>query len=121
MAEEKKMFAGGGMNMDAEERVMKANDYRYALNCRVTSPDEENEGAVENVRGNLQVSNLELEDGTSLSQNRFQVIGSYEDKKLNILYYFVCDTTGNKDCIVSNYTEPTPAVPVPSPGVFKVI
>ena len=57
MAEEKKSFAGGGMDMDTEERFMGKNDYRFANNCRITSSDEENEGAVENVIGN-QILNL---------------------------------------------------------------
>lgn len=120
--EEKKIFAGGGMNMDTEERLIKSNEYRYALNCRVTSSDEENEGAVENVVGNLELHKLKhpfAQDGDGndifLSDTRFKVIGFCEDEKLNIFHYFVCDkgqtgkvsvTGGDTDlhCIVSNYS-----------------
>ena len=35
MAEDKRIFSGGGMDMDTEERLIAPNDYRYALNCRV--------------------------------------------------------------------------------------
>ena len=106
MAEDKKIFAGGGMDMDTEERFIKSTDYRYALNCRITSSDEENEGTVENIRGNRFAGGggLTTKSGITLDDERFIVIGSYEDKKLNVLYYFVCDTSGEGDhCIVSNF------------------
>jgi len=111
MAEEKKTFAGGGMDMDTEERFIKGNNYRYALNCRITSSDEENEGTVENIRGNNVLnSGLTTSDGTPLSSEDFKVIGHYEDKKLNILYYFIAEhpdalmsLSPPRHCIVSNY------------------
>jgi len=107
MAEDKKLFAGGGMDMDTEERLIAPNDYRYALNTRIQSPDGDNFGVVENIKGNeilADVSSLQSQSGIPLDDDRFKVIGSYEDKKLNILYYFVCDTSGGNDhCIVSNY------------------
>lgn len=120
---EKKLFAGGGMDMDTEERFLKTSDYRYALNCRITSVDEENAGAVENIRGNQILSfGLVTKDGTTLEDNRFKVIGHYEDKKLGILYYFVCDLDGNDrigyHCIVSNYAWGTGGG---RPGAFRVL
>ena len=103
MAKEKKIFAGGGMDMDTEERLIKSNDYRYALNCRIASSDEENEGTVENIRGNqILNSGLTTSDGTLLEEMAFTIIGHYEDKKLDIFYYFV-HHTGGKHCIVSNF------------------
>ena len=128
MAEEKKIFSGGGMDMDTEERFIRDSDYKYALNCRVTSSDEDNQGAVENVRGN-KILNLGLTtlDGTLLDDNSFKVIGHYEDKKLNILYYFVCQLTPSpipmswvaQHCIVSNYSYSSSLGGVP--GVFKIL
>ena len=103
MAKEKKIFAGGGMDMDTEERLIKSNDYRYALNCRIASSDEENEGTVENIRGNqILNSGLTTSDGTLLEEMQFTIIGHYEDKTLDIFYYFV-HHTGGKHCIVSNF------------------
>ena len=118
MQEEKKIFAGGGMDMDTEERLLKPNDYRYALNCRITSSDEENQGAIENVRGNKALfnENLKTDNGIELGNARFKVIGHYEDKKLNTFFYFVCDLGPSafgglfmpdwdrEHCIVTNYT-----------------
>jgi len=56
MAEDKRIFAGGGIDMDTEERLIASNDYRYALNCRVSSSDGDNVGIVENVKGNNQLN-----------------------------------------------------------------
>tara|TARA_R110002020_G_scaffold1420_1_gene6427 strand:- start:2744 stop:7090 length:4347 start_codon:yes stop_codon:yes gene_type:complete len=122
MAEEKKIFAGGGMDMDTEERFIQSNDYRYALNCRITSSDEENQGTVENVRGNKLVggSSITTPSGATLDDARFVVIGSFEDKKFSILYYFVCDTSGNDEhCIVSNFFPDTNNVA--SPKGFRIL
>lgn len=104
MAEEKKIFAGGGMDMDTEERFIAPNDYRYALNCRVSSSDEGNAGAVENVVGNRRLSLDGFPVGTSTEG--MITIGSYEDKKKDRLFYFICDDNGNGNHrIVCNYTS----------------
>lgn len=128
MQEDKKIFAGGGMNMDTEERFMNNTDYRYASNCRITSSDEENSGAIENVRGNLPLNfDLVTKGGLNLNSRRFHVIGHYEDKKLNIFYYFVYDngperTGGVLDernhCIVSNYM---PSSTGGRPGAWRIL
>ena len=124
MAEEKKIFAGGGMDMDTEERFMGNNDYRFANNCRITSSDEENEGVVENVIGN-QILNLNLTtlDGTLLTDSKFVVIGSYEDKKFKTFYYFVTEKSGSIislippiHCIISNLSSN-----INQPGNFQVL
>ena len=100
MAEDKKIFAGGGMDMDTEERFIKSTDYRYALNCRITSSDEENEGAVENIRGNKLVgSGLTTESGASLDDDAFKVIGHYEDLNAGVVYYFVAGGPNGTDSI----------------------
>ena len=134
MQEDKKIFAGGGMNMDTEERFMNNTDYRYASNCRITSSDEENSGAIENVRGNLPL-NIDLLSPSgqfNLSGRRFKVIGHYEDKKLNVFYYFICDTglepgglqplnpspVQFEHCIISNYT---PSSNGGRPGAWRII
>ena len=34
---EKKIVAGGGMDMDTDERFVAKTDYRKAVNCRINS------------------------------------------------------------------------------------
>ena len=54
---EKKNFAGGGMDMDTEQRFMAPNDYRKAVNCRIAKTDEGNDGIIENIRSNKYINN----------------------------------------------------------------
>ena len=52
---ESKVFIQG-MNGDSEERFLEDAEYRYALNVRSGSSDNDNEGAIENVKGNTLVA-----------------------------------------------------------------
>lgn len=59
MAEIKKIFAGGVMNMDDDERLL-TNDYPYAENVLISSDDSGNSGVVKNIYRNKKVTNLYL-------------------------------------------------------------
>ena len=110
MAEDKKVFAGGGMDMDSEERFISSNDYRYALNCRITSSDEDNVGVVENIKGNERLyiaGNAATIPNSEFDESRYQVIGAYENKQTNSLFYFICDTDGINHAIVSDFNNGT--------------
>tara|TARA_R110000787_G_scaffold284584_2_gene398491 strand:+ start:17340 stop:21689 length:4350 start_codon:yes stop_codon:yes gene_type:complete len=78
---EKKIVAGGGMDMDTDERFVAKTDYRKAVNCRINASDEDSAGTVENIRSNKHIINPNFTSGT--------VIGSYEDLNANVVYYFV--------------------------------
>jgi len=78
---EKKIVAGGGMDMDTDERFVAKTDYRKAINCRINASDEDSVGTVENIRSNKHITNPDWVNGT--------VIGSYEDLNANVVYYFV--------------------------------
>ena len=82
--------------MDTEERLVGSSDYRYALNCRILSSDGDNVGIVENTKGNKQLSNF-------LDDEKYVVIGCYENKQSNSLFYFVCDTVDSNHKIMSNF------------------
>jgi hypothetical protein len=88
---EKKIIAGGGMDMDTDERFVAKNDYRKAVNCRINVSDEDSAGTVENIRSNKHVINPNFTNGT--------VIGSYEDLNANVVYYFLAGGTGGTDSI----------------------
>lgn len=88
MALEKKIFAGGGMDMDTDERFMDKADYKKAVNCRITKSDEGNDGIVENIRANMKHTNPNIDDGDV-------VIGAYEDKSTQSVIYFVHAADGD--------------------------
>ena len=92
MALEKKVFAGGGMDSDTDERFVAKNDYKKAVNCRISTSDEANDGIVENVRSNKKIENL-----WNFNPDENKVIGAYEDKERNVVIFFVAGARPNSD------------------------
>ena len=52
MPEIKKVFAKGKMNQDLDERLVPNGEYREAQNIQVSSSEDSDVGAVENILGN---------------------------------------------------------------------
>ena len=88
MAIEKKIFAGGGMDMDTDERFMPKTDYKKAVNCRISKTDEGNDGIVENIRSNALTNNNLIKVGD-------KCIGTYEDKSTATVIFFIYALDGN--------------------------
>ncbi len=84
---ESKIFIQG-MNGDSEERFLEDGEYRYALNVRSGSSDNDNAGTIENVKGNSLVS-LSLPPGLNTC------IGALEDKDERKVYYFLHNSISN--------------------------
>lgn len=84
---EKKLFISG-MNGDSEERFLDPAEYRYALNVRSGSSDNNNIGTIENVKGNTKVD-VELPPGLNTC------IGALEDKDERKVYYFIYNNISN--------------------------
>jgi hypothetical protein len=83
---EKRFLAG--LNSDDEDRALQQGEYRYALNIRNGSSDNDNMGAVENVRGNVLVE-FDLPDGDNIC------IGTHFDKENVTVFYFIWNSNGN--------------------------
>ena len=77
---EKEGFAG--LNSDDEDRAMPKGDYRSATNIRNGSSDTGSVGAIENLKGNLQIED-------SLPEGVYNTIGAYEDVVGNSIIYFL--------------------------------
>jgi len=90
MALEKKNAAGGGMDMDTDERFVAKNDYRKAVNCRIATSDEDSMGAVENVRSNRWAMHADF----PTNHGNKTVIGSKEDVDGKNIVYFIYDDAG---------------------------
>jgi len=78
----------GGMNRDDENRLVDKSEYRYALNVRVGSSDDDNVGAIENIKGNTEVT-------FSLPIGRNKVIGSFGDQTTNSNFFFLWNSLGH--------------------------
>ena len=106
MANIQRNFVAGRMNKSLDERLVPNGEYIDALNVRLGSTEESEIGAVENAKGNVQVTSLQYTDGTKLSAQA-RCIGAFEDGANETIYWFVHDpaftvgATGKLDLIVS--------------------
>ena len=106
MANIQRNFVAGRMNKSLDERLVPNGEYIDALNVRLGSTEESEIGAVENAKGNVQVTSLQYTDGTKLS-SQARCIGAFEDGANETIYWFVHDpaftvgATGKLDLIVS--------------------
>ena len=91
------------MNKGVDERILPMGEYRDALNIRLGSTEGTTIGAVENTKGNEQITTLE-HNGTALSANTV-CIGAYEDGTTETMYWFVHDPTRGVDMVVSYNTN----------------
>ena len=90
MANLKRHFISGKMNKSVDERLVPNGEYVDALNVRLGSTEESEIGAVENAKGNVQVTSLQYIDGTALSSSA-RCIGAFEDGANETIYWFVHD------------------------------
>ena len=106
MANIQRNFVAGRMNKSLDERLIPNGEYIDALNVRLGSTEESEIGAVENAKGNVQVTSLQYIDGTALSSSA-RCIGAFQDGANETVYWFVHDpaftvgATGKLDLIVS--------------------
>jgi hypothetical protein len=89
-------FVAGRMNKSVDERILPPGEYVDAVNVRLGSTETTEIGAVENSKGNSQLTTLKynnspLTDGVC--------IGAYDDGEKETLYWFVASNTA--DMIVS--------------------
>ena len=98
-------FIKGKMNKSVDERLVPDGEYVDALNIRVGNTETTEIGAVENTKGNVQLTTLTYQ-GSALS-NDAKCIGAYDDGANDTVYWFVHDpnnsvsATNKVDIIVS--------------------
>lgn len=105
-------FIKGRMNKSVDERLVPDGEYIHAENIRMGSTEDSEIGAVENSRGNEQLTTLVYPPtGDALSADA-TCIGSYADGAEETIYWFVHDpnftavgATGKLDMIVSYNTR----------------
>src|SRR6185437_6835370 len=99
-----KLVMTRGLNSDSSPEMVGEGEARYRLNVRVMSSDNDEIGAAETVLGNTLVS-YTLPDGTN------KVIGSKEDQKRGLIYYFVWNSV-KPDSILQFNISTNEIVPV---------
>jgi hypothetical protein len=93
-------FSSGRMNKDFDERLIPNGEYIDALNIRIGSTEKNSVGALENTKGNIQLTTLQY-NGSELTDA--VCIGAYENGSKETLYWFV--TSSVVDMVVSFNTN----------------
>lgn len=86
----KNTFVQGKLNKDMDERLLPKGQYPHAENVRVANTDSSDMGAVENVKGNEQLTNLNLVNA--------KTIGAFSDDSGELIYWFISSDT--KDLVL---------------------
>jgi len=95
-------FIAGRMNQSVDERLVPPGEYIEALNVRLGATETTEIGALENSKGNTQITTL-LFNNTVLTNA--ECIGAYDDGANETMYWFV--TSDTADMIVSFDTKTT--------------
>ena len=104
-------FIAGRMNKSVDERLLPPGEYVDAQNVRLGSTEATEIGAVENSKGNEQLTTLQF-DGTNLSSTAV-CIGAYEDGVRENIYWFIHDknfTVKNGLDLIISYNTTTQIV-----------
>jgi len=111
MPEIKQNFSSGKMNKDLDERLLPKGEYRHAENVQVSTSEDSDVGALENILSNTKLSHSFVLDNSVC-------VGVYADEKTNSLYWFVANE--NKDMILRWFeSEVTPVLVDINKNVLK--
>lgn len=87
MANSKRIFVNGKMNLDIDSRLLPQGDYREAENIDVINSEGSDLGAVENVLSNKRLTYFDV------GENPFD-LGKFSDQKNHKLYWFTVSDKG---------------------------
>ena len=91
MAKATNSFVTGKMNKDRDDRLLQANEYRNAMNAQVSRSEGANVGALENVLGNISISNFR----TLTGGGNVVSIGYCSDEINSRVFVFLTDNTSS--------------------------
>ena len=98
MAKAQNTFIKSKMNKDLDDRLLSKGEYRDAENINVSKSEGADVGALENVLGNIKLSEITNLPGSV-------IIGYYMDQTNNVIYIFVTNYT---DSSSNNLNNPAP-------------
>ena len=101
MAEIKNNFIQAKMNKDLDARLLPNGQYRDAQNIVISRTEGESVGAVQNVLGNLQLSNF------GLTERHLEIIGYFVDDVKDRVYLFITNYTDSSSDNLSNFAPST--------------
>ena len=108
MPEIKQGFSSGRMNKDLDERLIPNGEYRDAMNVQVSTSDDSDVGVVQNVLGNVKLSNIPTDPFSVL-----KCVGTISDEKTNSVYWFTTNENESIELLDGEFTVPENALPTP--------
>jgi hypothetical protein len=88
MPEAKNAFIKSKMNKDLDARLLPSGEYRHAINAQVSRSEGPDEGALENILGNISVVNFAPSGVSDLSS-----IGFLTDEARGLIFVFLTDNS----------------------------
>tara|TARA_Y100000592_G_C5481921_1_gene326160 strand:- start:5444 stop:13675 length:8232 start_codon:yes stop_codon:yes gene_type:complete len=98
------------MNKDLDERLVPNGEYRDALNIEISTSEDSNTGAVQNIKGNVKVTDLDHVGNafmTSSFSSNATTVGSYSDEATKNVFNFIHLASDFEDEVVGGYTVKT--------------
>ena len=123
-------FTGGKMNKDLDERLVPNGLYRDALNINVSVSEGSDSGAVENIKGNLQLKNKALNASTNVytewsagyidsALTNPVCIGSIADSVNEKIYWFIASDSISAIASYDKNTDIITPILVDSQNILK--
>ncbi len=112
MAETKNVFLGAKMNKDLDPRLISNREYIEARNASVTDSAGGDSGVLENVLGNIELTDFGLTD------SNLKIIGFYVDNTNDRLFAFITNYT---DSSPTGLTNPAPSASAHYIAVYNTI
>lgn len=112
MAETKNVFLGAKMNKDLDPRLISNREYIEARNASVTDSAGGDSGVLENVFGNIELTDFGLTD------SNLKIIGFYVDNTNDRLFAFITNYTDSSPTALTN---PAPAASAHYIAVYNTI
>ena len=119
MAETKNVFLGAKMNKDLDPRLISNREYIEARNASVTDSAGGDSGVLENVLGNIELTDFKvLNTYTSAYDTNLKIIGFYVDTTNDRLFAFITNYTDSSPTALTN---PAPAASAHYIAVYNTI
>ena len=95
------------MNKDLDARLLASDEYRDAYNIAVSKSEGDDVGALENVLGNIQLTDFGLNSEAQGACGKLEVIGVFSDVANDNLLLFLTDYTDSSQDKLSNFAFST--------------
>ena len=101
MAEIKNTFLKSKMNKDLDARLLPPGEYRHAQNININKSEGADVGAIENVLGNLELTDF----GLPASNTNLEIIGVNVDIVNDRIFCFITDYRDSSSDLMSNFAS----------------